>query len=614
MTKTLKTQIKIRRDTAANLNDIVLQAGEPAFATDTEKFVVGDGVKTFSQLKGTYGPVGPTGPQGPKGDTGATGATGIQGPKGDTGIQGPQGPKGENGAIGPTGPRGAQGIQGLEGKMGPTGPQGVAGVKGDTGSIGPTGPKGVTGSIGPTGPAGTLQSSNNALTIPTAPLSLSDNIKLYKGAWTGDAKTLAGRGESGFLNTSSQSQRKEGSLTLGNNVYLGNTIPGSGGGDGTTVYKMTDMIFNARSSAISGLLVSSAQWNHFYGLAYNKNFICTSNYKGDGTKTMPSNGASEWSIYRITDSTQGYSGYLAYLFDNRFNTGATFPVDNLNTKPVVITITSSTNTSIDSTDTSYIILHGWRFTGAATNPNHFGTLTNYKLELLLKKQSTGSLEWIKTFERTDVNDSIDALAFPVYSTKYITNLNEYEPTNTNSYKEFYGIRLTISGAKANGIANQFGIAQIKLMNTRPAGKPSDGVGALDLMGGTMYGNVILSSKYTDLAIYPEDANTNQLGIASKPWKTIYAQTLYEDGQTLSTKYGITVNNFSNLSETSLRSLKINGTNYLLHGIEAIRDIGTGNVISSLTYDKPSNELKATKTTINNYSMSISNGVLTITKE
>ena len=48
---TIKTQIKLRRDTAANLANVVLVAGEPAYATDTKKFAIGDGTTKFSALK-----------------------------------------------------------------------------------------------------------------------------------------------------------------------------------------------------------------------------------------------------------------------------------------------------------------------------------------------------------------------------------------------------------------------------------------------------------------------------------------------------------------------------------------------------------------------------------
>jgi len=49
---TLKTKIQLRRDTAENLKDVKLEVGEPGYATDTKKFVIGDNSTKFSDLKG----------------------------------------------------------------------------------------------------------------------------------------------------------------------------------------------------------------------------------------------------------------------------------------------------------------------------------------------------------------------------------------------------------------------------------------------------------------------------------------------------------------------------------------------------------------------------------
>lgn len=51
---TLTTKIKLRRGTAEDLAAIVLAEGEPAYATDTKKFSIGDGETAFSNLK-NYG-------------------------------------------------------------------------------------------------------------------------------------------------------------------------------------------------------------------------------------------------------------------------------------------------------------------------------------------------------------------------------------------------------------------------------------------------------------------------------------------------------------------------------------------------------------------------------
>jgi hypothetical protein len=93
----------------------ILRDGEIGVISDTQQFVIGNGVSTFSILpvfdnhnrvaqmiaaaviEGVPGPPGPTGPTGPTGPSGSTG------PKGDTGATG------ATGSIGPTGPAGANG-------------------------------------------------------------------------------------------------------------------------------------------------------------------------------------------------------------------------------------------------------------------------------------------------------------------------------------------------------------------------------------------------------------------------------------------------------------------------------------------------------------------------
>lgn len=47
---TLKTKIQVRRDTYDNLKSVVLNTGEPGYATDTGHFVMGDGTSTFETL------------------------------------------------------------------------------------------------------------------------------------------------------------------------------------------------------------------------------------------------------------------------------------------------------------------------------------------------------------------------------------------------------------------------------------------------------------------------------------------------------------------------------------------------------------------------------------
>jgi hypothetical protein len=110
----------------------ILRDGEIGVISDTQQFVIGNGVSVFSILAVfdnhnrvaqmiaaavIEGVPGPPGTPGLKGDTGAQGIQGIQGLKGDTGAQGIQGLKGDTGS---------QGIQGLKGDTGDTGPAGTS--------------------------------------------------------------------------------------------------------------------------------------------------------------------------------------------------------------------------------------------------------------------------------------------------------------------------------------------------------------------------------------------------------------------------------------------------------------------------------------------------------
>lgn len=105
----------------------ILRDGEIGVISDTQQFVIGNGVSVFSILpvfdnhnrvaqmiaaaviEGVPGPQGPAGPTGPTGPTGLTGPAGPKGDKGDTGAVGPQGIPGIDGPTGPTGPTGPAG-------------------------------------------------------------------------------------------------------------------------------------------------------------------------------------------------------------------------------------------------------------------------------------------------------------------------------------------------------------------------------------------------------------------------------------------------------------------------------------------------------------------------
>lgn len=108
---------QMRRGVAAEwtATNPILRDGEIGVISDTQQFVIGNGMSVFSILpvfdnhnrvaqmiaaaviEGVPGPPGPPGTPGLKGDTG------DKGDKGDTGNQGIQGLKGDTGDTGPAG-------------------------------------------------------------------------------------------------------------------------------------------------------------------------------------------------------------------------------------------------------------------------------------------------------------------------------------------------------------------------------------------------------------------------------------------------------------------------------------------------------------------------------
>ncbi len=125
---------QMRRGVAAEwtATNPILRDGEIGVISDTQQFVIGNGMSVFSILPVfdnhnrvaqmiaaavIEGVPGPPGPPGPPGTPGLKGDTGDKGDKGDTGNQGIQGLKGDTGN---------QGIQGLKGDTGDTGPAGAS--------------------------------------------------------------------------------------------------------------------------------------------------------------------------------------------------------------------------------------------------------------------------------------------------------------------------------------------------------------------------------------------------------------------------------------------------------------------------------------------------------
>ena len=305
-----------------------------------------------------------------------------------------------------------------------------------------------------------------------------------------------------------------GNVTASAGLNIGTTIPSKG--DGSTVYYGTDTKTLNQAAGASGFYVNSAKQNRFYCLTQNDKYECFSNYRGNGLDTPSSLPSGLWYASNSTITSTGQSWELGNLFDNIFTSAATFPVANLAAKPLVITIVTTGSTQIDYTDTNYLVLNGWRYGGVQTAYPHLGKLNSYSVEICTDKVND---TWVKVFERTGVSDSIDALYIPLWSSL----------GGAAGYMSFYGVRLTVTEATQGGVAGIFGITEIKLMENRPAGLPSDSVGALSLAGGTVYGDIILGSKFNQ-SIRPSINKTKSIGTSAYQFKDIYGEVLYENNQ------------------------------------------------------------------------------------
>jgi hypothetical protein len=170
------------------------------------------------------------------------------------------------------------------------------------------------------------------------------------------------------------------------------------------------------------------------------------------------------------------------MFDSNLSGGADIPVANLGTTPAVIEIVRTDGGIICMTDVATLMIVGHRLYADET-------LTSYKVET---KGSDGV--WRTELDRTGVTDLVDgAISIPlhVYGNTYAAG---DPPPPSNGYHAVYGIRLTIRGATApTWNSGKFRIAELQLRDSRPSFTPAKGLGALDVRGGEMYGDISLPS-------------------------------------------------------------------------------------------------------------------------
>lgn len=223
--------------------------------------------------------------------------------------------------------------------------------------------------------------------------------------------------------------------------------------------QLVDM--NGTTAAFNGIKALTAQGDHLYCADLNPKYTVTSNY-ASGVKT-PTNVSGK---------------QIEGLFDNNFASNFMLYTANLETTPWVLTIRTSDNNSIAATDVTSL----WFFQHRLLS--NYGKVQSYKVEVLAQNNSTNVWEWMTVVERTNVNDVLNGIIVPVW-------YNDGIHGNEN-YGIIRGIRITISKADSTGsfIEGFLPICAVQLRDHTPFMKPSEGLGALDIRGGDIFGPVI----------------------------------------------------------------------------------------------------------------------------
>ena len=223
--------------------------------------------------------------------------------------------------------------------------------------------------------------------------------------------------------------------------------------------RLVDM--NGRTSVFNGIKALTAQGDYLYCADLNPKYTVTSNYAS------------------FVKEPRDISGeQIKGLFDNNFASNFMLYAANLETTPWVLTIRTSDNSTITATDT----LSLWFFQHRLYS--NYGKVQSYKVEVLAVNNSTKVWEWMTVVERTNVNDVLNGMIVPVWYNDGIHG-NEL-------YGSIRGIRITISKADSTGSYYEgfLPICAVQLRDHRPSMKPSEGLGALDIRGGDIFGPVI----------------------------------------------------------------------------------------------------------------------------
>lgn len=169
--------------------------------------------------------------------------------------------------------------------------------------------------------------------------------------------------------------------------------------------------------------------------------------------------------------------------------------------PAILTIVRKGEDEIAMADDLTLIFY--EYMGQPSNAR----LKHWKLEIMTF--TVHDWEWRTVFERTNVSDSINCLW---------CGLN---PNPKASWTNVYikGIRITIYAATpwsaASWDAHQLKIAGMRLLESQPLFSPAEALGALDVAGGTVYGETTFQEGISATSYSGATATSSADGLMSK---------------------------------------------------------------------------------------------------
>ena len=205
------------------------------------------------------------------------------------------------------------------------------------------------------------------------------------------------------------------------------------------------------------------------------------------------------SDYTIT-ATEHFSN-TAGLFTADLSSDCTIATNLISeSDPAILTIVREKNDIALADDLTLIFYEDM---GRQSNAR----LKHWKLEIMTFHGK--SWEWVTVFERTNVSDSINCLW---------CGLN---PKDNWAYVRTKGIRITIYAATPYSTKswefgyNQLRIAGMRLLDSRSSFSPAEALGALDVAGGTVYGETTFQEGISATSYSGATATSSTDGLMSK---------------------------------------------------------------------------------------------------